>query len=202
MDINPLTPEVCDQVAHLHMLYLPTPFFGRAGCELLTRYYLAICTHQGANGFVAVNDGELAGFICGVWNASKVQSTVLRSYGVQMAWWGICQLLAKPALIGEFISRFLTVQRYAPIIETNDESNQLELRPVVVIPEARGTGLAQKLINRLIKDAQGRGFRTIYLYTEPFNIPAQRLYAKVGFQEIGYRLLRNGGHLYFELGIS
>ena len=202
MDIKPLTPEVCDRVAHLHMLYLPTPFSGRAGCELLTRYYLAICSHQGANGFVALEDGALAGFICGVWNASEVQSTLLRSYGVQMAWWSLCQLFAEPALIDEFISRFLTVQSHAPIIETHEESNQLELRPIVVIPEARGTGVAQQLISRLREDARELGFRTIYLYTEPFNFPAQRLYTKVGFQEIGYRILRSSEYIYFELGTS
>jgi len=202
MDINPLTPEVCDQVAHLHMLYLPTPFSGRAGSELLTRYYLAICSHQGANGFVALDDGSLAGFICGVWNASEVQSTLLRSYGIQMAWWGLCQLLAEPTLIDKFISRFFTIRIHAPIAETNNESNQLELRPIVVIPEVRGTGVAQQLINRLIEDAQERGFRTIYLYTEPFNFPAQRLYTKVGFQEIGYRILRSAEYIYFELGTS
>ena len=198
MDINPLTPEICDQVARLHMLSLPTPFSGRAGWELLNRYYLALSTHQGGTGLVALEGGALTGFICGIWDARKVKSVLLRSHAGALAVWGVLQLLSKPALLVDFAHRFFAM--HGPGIATMDDCGQLELRPIVVAPAARGTGLAMQLINRLVMEARERGFRSMCLYAEPDNLPAQRLYARAGFRVVGRKKLESGDFLFYALG--
>jgi GNAT superfamily N-acetyltransferase len=60
-----------------------------------------------------------------------------------------------------------------------------ELRPIVVVPTARGTGLAGALLKALITDARTRGYSLIHLYAEQDNIEANTFYLKSGFIQTG-----------------
>lgn len=190
MEIYPLTSEVCDQVAHLHMLYLPTSFSGRAGHKLLCEYYYAVCTHRGANGFVAFDNKTLMGFVCGIWDAGELRAVLLRNRLLRLGWWGIYQVLAHPSLIGDFIHRLRIDQGSVQPKEKKGQNRQIELRPIVVAPTARGTGLALQLVRQLITDARYRGFYSMFLYTEPENIGARKLYIKAGFHQTGQQMKR------------
>ena len=62
-----------------------------------------------------------------------------------------------------------------------------ELDRIAVLPEARGKGVAQELVNALINDASkeykkyGFKLRKVHLLTHADNIRAQEFYKKVGF---------------------
>ncbi len=62
------------------------------------------------------------------------------------------------------------------------QQGELELRMLVVSPEARGTGVADALIAAAQDYASGRGDRRIVLSVISDNAPAHRLYARHGFQ--------------------
>ncbi len=202
MDIHPFTPEICDQVAQLHMLNLPTPFSGRAGRELLKQYYLTVCSGRGATGFAAVDGGNVVGFVCGVWDAPGLQSALLRSHWPDLVRWGFYQGLTKPSLGRELIGRFLASRNPDPVLENHGAGMEMELRPIVVSPRARGSGLGMRLIQQLVKEAIKKGFSRVCLYTEPDNVPAQRLYINAGFQEFGRKTLHDIEYLYFRFNAS
>jgi putative acetyltransferase len=60
-----------------------------------------------------------------------------------------------------------------------------ELRKMYFLAEARGRGVGQALLERLLAEARGAGFRLCYLETLTGMIAAQRLYERVGFTRIG-----------------
>ena len=78
-----------------------------------------------------------------------------------------------------------------------------EVHNVWTSPEHRGKGYATVLMNHLEEKAQEFGFSALRLDTAKFNVPAQRLYAKLGYNEIGrYREITRseseGIRLYYE----
>ncbi|GAB2900418.1 hypothetical protein GCM10027278_20830 [Paralcaligenes ginsengisoli] len=71
---------------------------------------------------------------------------------------------------------------------------------VYVRPEARGTGLAQALLEQLIAHANER-VEALLIMVEACNIAALRLYRKLGFEEYGRepRALKVNGAYYDEI---
>lgn len=61
---------------------------------------------------------------------------------------------------------------------------------VVVDAEARGKGIARRLMEHLIEMARAAGAREILLYTGHHRLPAHRLYAGLGFLEKDSKLMR------------
>ncbi len=56
---------------------------------------------------------------------------------------------------------------------------------VLVDPAQRGRGLGEQLVRAFIAEAAARGIRTLGLFVFPDNIPAVRLYEKLGFEHRG-----------------
>ena len=58
---------------------------------------------------------------------------------------------------------------------------------VTISPDHEGRGLATQLLHRLIDHARGTGAEWLWLEVRPSNVRARRLYAHLGFAEIGVR---------------
>jgi GNAT superfamily N-acetyltransferase len=56
---------------------------------------------------------------------------------------------------------------------------------VFVVPERWGEGIGGVLIDTVARDARGRGYKRMLLWTHDDNDRAQRLYASRGFQRTG-----------------
>lgn len=63
--------------------------------------------------------------------------------------------------------------------------HKASINGVYVEPSARGTGLAQQLLEAVLAHARQGGLRQLYLGVTAGNAPAQRLYTKLGFVEYG-----------------
>jgi ribosomal protein S18 acetylase RimI-like enzyme len=59
-----------------------------------------------------------------------------------------------------------------------------ELLALYVIPEQRGSGLAERLLDAGARWAQERGYERIQLYVTATNLPARRFYARSGFHPV------------------
>lgn len=182
--IDYLQESDCNKVAALHLMHLRTSFTGQAGKELLACYYRAVVRQVGACGYVAKENDEIEGFVCGVWQPSALRNILLRSQWLGLGWWAVWQVLSNPRFALDSLSRI----RFS--LQIPHETRGYELRPIVVAPIARGSGVAQLLLNTLLKDAAQRGYKCIYLHTEEDNALAKSFYKKTGFKEVGkvYRL--------------
>lgn len=56
---------------------------------------------------------------------------------------------------------------------------------VFVLPDRWGQGLGRSLVNRILSEARGRGYRRAQLWTQADNLRALSLYAHAGFTPSG-----------------
>lgn len=61
----------------------------------------------------------------------------------------------------------------------------VELRQLYLLPEARGTGVAQALMDWALAEARDRGAQDVYLTVWIDNHRARRFYERYGFREVG-----------------
>jgi putative acetyltransferase len=59
-----------------------------------------------------------------------------------------------------------------------------ELQKMYFAPEIRGTGFAEKIIEKSLEFANQQGFKICYLETLSFMTAAQKLYERMGFEHI------------------
>ena len=65
------------------------------------------------------------------------------------------------------------------------DDDACEIKRMYVVPEARGRGLARRLLDELEDAARGLGYRIARLDTGPQQPHAQRLYESAGYAAIG-----------------
>jgi [ribosomal protein S18]-alanine N-acetyltransferase len=65
--------------------------------------------------------------------------------------------------------------------------NEWEIENVVVAPESRRQGVAESLLNELLRPARERGVTDVFLEVRESNLAALALYRKMGFNEKGRR---------------
>ncbi|MDP5097741.1 MAG: GNAT family N-acetyltransferase [Flavobacterium sp.] len=70
----------------------------------------------------------------------------------------------------------------API--ENGDATVCELQKMYFAPEIRGTGYAEKIIEMCLEFAKTEGFEICYLETLSFMTAAQKLYKRIGFENI------------------
>jgi [ribosomal protein S18]-alanine N-acetyltransferase len=65
--------------------------------------------------------------------------------------------------------------------------DQSELGNVAVTARWRGRGIGERLVAEVLRRAERRGVREIYLEVRPSNEVARRLYERYGFSQVGRR---------------
>ena len=196
MIVLPMQSHHCYQIAKLHMENLNSNFQGNSGLHLLKVYYHAIIVSNGACGFIAQRDNRVIGFICGVWDSRNVQDTMFKYHFLEIIKWAFVHVIIHPQCMIDLIRR---VGGRKEIFYTE---NGYELRPIVISPRERGSGVGTTLVRNLIGDAAQRGYKSIYLYTEKGNLLANSLYHKIGFDRKKEFHSQGRDYIYYEYQIS
>jgi ribosomal-protein-alanine N-acetyltransferase len=66
-------------------------------------------------------------------------------------------------------------------------SDEFELFSIAVVPELRRQNIGQALVQAGLQALREQGLRRCFLEVRAGNVPAQRLYARNGFREVGRR---------------
>lgn len=66
----------------------------------------------------------------------------------------------------------------------NEAETICELQKMYFLPETRGLGIGSQMMANCLQSAKDFGFENCYLETMPFMHDAQKLYKKVGFENI------------------
>jgi GNAT superfamily N-acetyltransferase len=183
--IGPLHASHAARVADLHARHLRTGLRGATGHGLLRAYYTTVAAGHGAVGYVAESAGDVVGYVCGVWAPARVRAHLVTAHWPALVVGVAAQLVARPATVAS-LARRLRGDGGTPVAP-----HAYELRPIVVAPAARGTGVAAGLVAVLLDDARTRGFPMVHLVVETDNHAARAFYAKVGFRPDG-TLRRDG----------
>jgi len=188
VEICPLELKDCLAVAEAHANYLRTPFRGNAGIRVLKIRYEAIASQKGGIGFVALDDGKFVGFACGIWDPGAISQSIRKKWS-RLILNGIKYVIRSPGMILGLIRRMMNPHTTGII-----KIEGYELRPIVVLPDHRGRGIANQLTQRVLDDAKQRGYREIILFTEVDNLRAAKFYTKFGFNF--ERKLNMAGYVY------
>ena len=78
--------------------------------------------------------------------------------------------------------RIVGVAGIAPL--ANEADSICELQKMYFLPETRGIGIGNEMMEVCIQSARNFGFEKCYLETMPFMLDAQKLYKKTGFEYI------------------
>ncbi|OAV44234.1 GNAT family N-acetyltransferase [Lewinella sp. 4G2] len=78
--------------------------------------------------------------------------------------------------------KLVAVAGYAPL--TGGDPNVCELRKMYALPEARGLGVGQALLQQCLEGARKDGFKTMYLETVTAMRDAAAFYQKNGFRYV------------------
>ena len=83
--------------------------------------------------------------------------------------------------------RIMTGKTLTGFILSRIAADEAEILSVAIAVSARGQGLAGKLLNLHLRTLAGLGVQTVFLEVGEDNAPANRLYARAGFKEVGRR---------------
>lgn len=83
-------------------------------------------------------------------------------------------------LIGEWDSMFVAMGAFR---RTSPE--RAEIKRMRVHPDYQGRGFGQLILSELEARARAMGYKTLHLDTSVLQVPAQKLYEKNGYHEIG-----------------
>ena len=65
--------------------------------------------------------------------------------------------------------------------------DELHLLNVAVHPEHRGVAVGRRLVEYVLEEGRHNGGRVVYLEVRAGNVPARRLYRRLGFRDLGVR---------------
>jgi ribosomal protein S18 acetylase RimI-like enzyme len=65
------------------------------------------------------------------------------------------------------------------------DTHRAEIKRMRVVPAYQGRGYGQRILDKLEARARALGYQTLHLDTSTLQIPAQKLYEKNGFREVG-----------------
>ncbi|MCB1388884.1 MAG: GNAT family N-acetyltransferase [Rhodobacteraceae bacterium] len=112
------------------------------------------------------------------------------------------------ALVAEIVQDFLATRqagreegwiawtaghRLGSIFVVEEDRETAKLRLVLLEPEARGTGLAQRMLEHAMDFARGAGYSAMRLWTHESHRAAGRLYARNGFSLVASTATRAFG---------
>jgi ribosomal protein S18 acetylase RimI-like enzyme len=175
IEISPLELKDCFSVAEAHIQNLRTPFRGNAGIHILKIRYEVIAKQIGGTGFVALDDGKFAGFVCGIWDPDAISRSIRKQWS-RLILNGLKHIIQSPKTTLGLILRIIGPRTINPVKIVG-----YELRPIVVLPGHRGRGIADQLTMHVVEDAKKRGYQGMFLLTEIDNLTAARFYTKFGF---------------------
>ena len=195
-----------DFAASLHSDALPHGFFASLGQHYLRAYYLTFLTSPHACALVAHIAGAPVGFVVGSLDPEAHRRYTIRRHGVRLALQGVRALVRNPRVgldflvtrLGRYTKGILRTFRPHLAPTTSGEHPPVRdrlgvLSHVAVLPEARGSGVGEALVDAFVNAARCAGVRRLELLTLADELGATGFYDGLGWRRRG-ELVDGGLH--------
>lgn len=174
------------QLARLHMQCLDQGFLGTLGEGFLALMYEAIDSSDQGTLLVEEEGGQLQGFVTGGTGMGSFYRRMLRR-PVRLG------LALAPALLSASkVWRILEIVRYSRGHALPEGLPDAELLTIVVSPQWRGRGVAERLYGRLAKAFRARGIDRFRIAVGEDLGPAHRFYRRMGAEVVGSMEVHGG----------
>jgi ribosomal protein S18 acetylase RimI-like enzyme len=183
LGVRPMETGDIREVVDLHRAALPDWFIATAGRRFLEMFY-AEALKTGEIAYVAVQDGLVAGFVMGSVRPLAFSRSLLRSRGLDLLLAGAAATLGSlrswPRIAGSALKPFLR--------EETGQSHAATMMFIAVSPWAESAGIARRLVDAFIREADRRGAGRVMLTTRLLdNERANRFYRRLGFRVVAER---------------
>jgi len=179
MQIERLKKEFVTDIAQLHYRGIPTGFLSSLGPKFLSALYDAIAQSDNAFGFVARENQRTLGFIAFTDNLSRLYKSVIKQNFFRFSF-----LLARKLLRWSRIKKVFQTLLYPGKTKKLDLP-AAELLAIVISEQARGRGLASRLMQAGLDECKRRNLDKVKILVAAENLPANKLYYKSGFVLLG-----------------
>jgi GNAT superfamily N-acetyltransferase len=164
------------QVAEMHVACLDQGFLSSLGPAILTELYRAIDTNDDSVLIVEMKDSRVIGFVAGSTGMRPVYREMLaRPIGMAKA---SLPLMLRPRKVWGI----LEILRHGRSRRTDSALPDNELLSIAVAPVARGSGVAERLYNKLVDHFRRQGVGAFRIVVGDQLAPAHRFYQKMGAQ--------------------
>ena len=178
LDILPLETEHADAIAELHIRGIAGGFISSLGPGFVRCLYRGIAQSDRAFGFVAIVDGDVAGYISCAESVGAVYKYILRKHFFRLS------LAVLPKLL-----RFRTLKHaLETLLYPSRAKNDLpaaEVLAIVVDDSVRGRGVGRALMQRSCDEFHRRGVEKVKVMVGK-GLPANAYYEKLGFELTGH----------------
>jgi ribosomal protein S18 acetylase RimI-like enzyme len=179
IEIRPLEKVHVSRIAKVHVDGISTGFISSLGIDFVAALYEVIVENRCGFGVAAEQEGRVLGFAVFTADVGRLYSTVILKKGIRFI-----LLLA---------GKMLSLRRLKKVLETllyPARTKKMALPPaclisLVVVQEARGKGLAGRLIEKGLEDCAKRGIEEVKVMVAADNIPANKLYRRCRFELAG-----------------
>lgn len=172
-----------ESCANIHKQEINGGFLSQLGLKFLKLLYKAIISSSNTCCIVAENDRFLVvGFIAVSFNTSKFYKEFFIKYGLRVFFILIFNLF-RPLIMKKVIeSAIYPFKKNKKKENDSIEITETELLSIAVNQNAKGTGIAQRLIETMFDECKRRNIRKIKVIVGAENSRANRFYEKVGFR--------------------
>jgi GNAT superfamily N-acetyltransferase len=182
VDIATVAPSA---LAAMHLRYLVSPFRGRSAHRLIELYYETFTRIPDTYGFVALIDGQIAGYACVMRDTRAVQAAVLRRAPLRLARCALAQVLTNPRLVLDPLVRFGGERRGRIRWQRPDDmKGWWWYRPLVVAEPYRQYGIAGLLMQAVYTEAGARGLPGLIGTSERANAQSRVNLIRNGYREV------------------
>jgi len=176
IEITALLPAHAACVAELHIRGIGTGFISSLGADFVTQLYRCIAESPHGCGLVAVRDGNVVGFVAFATSLNRLYLSVIATKGIRFAF----MLAPRPLCLQRLKRVFETL--FYPARTKGKGLPAAELLAIAVAPEARGKGIARRLVQEGFRMCRQRGITRLKVLVGADNAAANNLYQKCGFE--------------------
>lgn len=174
-----MAPDQATAIARLHVHGISKGFLSRMGETVLADLYAAIDANRLGFVFVAIDaDGEVAGYVAGATSVGALYRSIVIRHG-----WRYIFQVARYALRPRMLMGIIESVFYPA--KTATRYPDAELLSIVVRDNARGTGVADELLEALKEELTARGCDRFKLTVGSGLDRANAFYRKHGFKKVG-----------------
>ena len=191
VSIKPVKIPNVSGMAQCHTVAFPGRFMTEMGHRWLCALYRFYINHPGGVCYVAIDSaGKVAGFAVG--GEPGIRQQFLRSamlrYSHIIFWKFLTRPIVRAVLLEELFNK-LHLKRKASSSENIDTRGNLpkcgNLLSICVLPDYKGTGVANKLIETFQKACAAKGYRRLTLSVLSENLRAITFYKRHGWYQTG-----------------
>lgn len=179
MIVRPMAPPDAAEVAALHATQIAGGFLSSLGTGVLCSIYSALPDSQAGFGFVAEHDGRTMGFIACATDLRKLYRQILGRRGFTLVW----RLLRHVSSL-RTIRKMVQTLLYPKKIEKLGVP-EAEVLSVATTPQARGMGVASRLMQEALDEFIRRGCHRVRVLVGADLAPANTYYMRNGFRLVG-----------------